>query len=390
MRVQIAGRSEAGKASGRLGLRAGEWVEVKSKEEILATLDPHGRLDALPFMPEMFQYCGKRFRVFKRAHKTCDTVNNTGGRLMNDAVHLDDVDGMRCDGSAHEGCQAACLLFWKEAWLRRVSGPDGRTGLGRAPRSKRNGVVRLPIMSSCTEEAVIAATRKKGTEQSGDPTYVCQATALPQATRLMPWWDFRQYVEDCSSGNVSVGETLTDAAYIGYTVIAGLAYRVGFPSASWLQKIDEVVRRVAGTVPFPERRGNLPPGEKPPVRPALDLQPGELVRVRPHEEILATLDQTGKHRGMYFGTEDAPHCGTTFRVRSRVNRLVSEHTGKMIHLKGNNVILEGAWCASRYSRRRRHCPRAIYTFWREDWLERTEPARSAASTNGRQSLPVVP
>jgi hypothetical protein len=389
MRAQIARLLEAGKSPGRLGLRAGEWVEVKSKEEILATLDAHARLDALPFMPEMFQYCGKRFRVFKRAHKTCDTVNNTGGRLMNDAVHLDDVDGMRCDGSGHAGCEAACLLFWKEAWLRRVPGPDERASVGPTPRSSKNGAVRLPIAPSCSEEAVFAATIKKGTEKSGDPTYVCQATALPQATRLMPWWDVRQYVEDCTSGNVSVAVTLTDAAYIGYTFVAGLAYRVGFPPAR-LQKLDEVVRRVAKTVPFPERRGTLPPGEKAPVRPAIHLQPGEVVRVRPHDEILATLDHSGKHKGMYFGTEDAPHCGATFRVRNRVTKLVSEHTGKMIHLKGNNLILEGAWCASRYSRRRRHCPRAIYTFWREDWLERTEPTRSTASTNGRQSLPVVP
>ena len=56
-------------------LRAGDWVEVRSKEEILRSLDKNGRLEGLPFMPQMFQYCGKRFRVFKRAHKTCDTVN---------------------------------------------------------------------------------------------------------------------------------------------------------------------------------------------------------------------------------------------------------------------------------------------------------------------------
>src|SRR6267142_1519493 len=54
-------------ASHSLGLRAGHWVEVRSADEILATLDDRGALDALPFMPEMLQYCGKRFRVFKRA-----------------------------------------------------------------------------------------------------------------------------------------------------------------------------------------------------------------------------------------------------------------------------------------------------------------------------------
>ena len=45
--------------------RAGDWVEVLSKEEILGTLDKNGRLDELPFMPQMFKYCGQRFRPWR-------------------------------------------------------------------------------------------------------------------------------------------------------------------------------------------------------------------------------------------------------------------------------------------------------------------------------------
>src|SRR6185503_14409351 len=101
-----------------LGLRAGEWVEVRSKEEILRTLDKKGQLDELPFMPAMFAYCGRRMQVRKSAHKTCDTINWTGGRRMTAAVHLDDA---YCDGAGYDGCQARCLLFWKEAWLKRAN-----------------------------------------------------------------------------------------------------------------------------------------------------------------------------------------------------------------------------------------------------------------------------
>ena len=57
-----------------MALRAGDWIEVKSKDEILATLDKNGRLEQMPFMPQMFQYCGRRFMVQKSAHKTCDPV----------------------------------------------------------------------------------------------------------------------------------------------------------------------------------------------------------------------------------------------------------------------------------------------------------------------------
>ena len=40
-----------------------------SLDEIAATLDEHGRYENLPFTAEMRQFCGRRFRVFKRADK---------------------------------------------------------------------------------------------------------------------------------------------------------------------------------------------------------------------------------------------------------------------------------------------------------------------------------
>ena len=96
--------------------RAGDLVEVCSKEEILATLDEQGCVDGLPFMPEMFQFCGRRFRVRAVAHKTCDTARQTAkSRRLRATVHLEDL---RCDGSAHGGCEAACTLFWKDVWLK--------------------------------------------------------------------------------------------------------------------------------------------------------------------------------------------------------------------------------------------------------------------------------
>src|SRR5215510_15765373 len=80
---------------------AGDWVEVRSKEEILRTLDESGRLEGMPFMPEMLDYCGKRFRVAKRAHKSCDTINPFSTRQLPNSVLL---DNLRCSGLAHDGC----------------------------------------------------------------------------------------------------------------------------------------------------------------------------------------------------------------------------------------------------------------------------------------------
>src|SRR5712664_852458 len=105
------------KSTQGLNLLAGELIEVRSREEILSTLDPTGKLDAMPFMPEMLQYCGKRFRVFKRADKTCDNIKQWSLRRVKNAVHL---TGLRCDGTSHGNCDAGCLLFWNEAWLKKV------------------------------------------------------------------------------------------------------------------------------------------------------------------------------------------------------------------------------------------------------------------------------
>ena len=99
-------------------LRAGDVVEVSSLEEIVATLDGTAAVDGLPFMPEMARFAGQRLTVRSRAHKTCDTARASGFRRLDDTVHLADA---RCDGSAHGGCQAECLLFWKTAWLKPVS-----------------------------------------------------------------------------------------------------------------------------------------------------------------------------------------------------------------------------------------------------------------------------
>jgi hypothetical protein len=55
-----------------LGLRPGEWVVVKTKQEILATLDPHGCDRGLKLEAEMLPYVGKRYRVLGRVERIID------------------------------------------------------------------------------------------------------------------------------------------------------------------------------------------------------------------------------------------------------------------------------------------------------------------------------
>lgn len=125
--------------------RAGDLVEVRSKGEILATLDDRGCFGGLPFMPEMLQYCGKHFRVGAVAHKTCDMIDRPGTlRRFDGTVHL---AGLRCDGTTHDGCEAECNLLWKDEWLRPATGEEGgRVGVGRCDRCFRHGVHRGSVI----------------------------------------------------------------------------------------------------------------------------------------------------------------------------------------------------------------------------------------------------
>ena len=52
-------------------LCADEWVQVRCAGEILETLDQDGALVGMPFMPEMVAFCGKSFRVARRAERAC-------------------------------------------------------------------------------------------------------------------------------------------------------------------------------------------------------------------------------------------------------------------------------------------------------------------------------
>lgn len=126
-------------------------------------------------MPEMLQLSGRTFTVGRRADKTCDTIAMTGLRRLHDTVHL---AGVRCDGSAHDGCEAGCLIFWKEAWLEPASiGAHGGDEVGQ------------PDVPEVLTKATRAA---QGGEDTGQERYRCQATELFRASALLPWWDVRQ------------------------------------------------------------------------------------------------------------------------------------------------------------------------------------------------------
>jgi hypothetical protein len=251
-----------------LNLRVGEIVEVHSEAEILATLDERAELESLPFMPEMLQFCGQRFRVDKLAVKLCDTINSTGLYRMRNAVHL---AGVRWPGARRLPGRLPRLLEggMAQAGARgrtRADRPCGRPSAGR------------------TLTMLTAATRKGGGRASPDEElFSCQATELLRAApTLVPPWDVRQYVLDVRSGNAGLLATIRSVAIGAFNEYQDFSRR-------FLPK----PLRIRGGIrlPFIDGRLNKTPDD------ALHLQPGELVRIKSKEEIVRTLDVNNSNRG---------------------------------------------------------------------------------------------
>jgi hypothetical protein len=354
--------------------RAGDWVKVRCKEDILRTLDKDGRLDGLPFMPEMLAYCGMKLRVDKRAHKTCDTVNDYKGRRMMNAVHLEDV---RCNGEMHGGCEAGCLTFWKLDWLLPADDSQvGRTGETLASQ---------PAVH-CTEQDVLRAASASTAAEPGVEAklrYFCQATQIPSATTPLSRWDIRQYWEDYRSGNVGILRILRGFIYFLYNSLVNSGLGIGLI----LRKLYDVFQFFWGGPPYPRNHGLIPVGQPTPTG-KIDLVAGEWVSPKPYKTILSTCDKSNKNRGMVFDGEMVPYIPGKYQVLRRVNRIINEKTGQMMEMKNPCIILNSVTCQARYSSNRMFCPRAINLYWREIWLERTSPPEPDSTKASEPSKPM--
>ena len=296
--------------------RRGSFATVRGLDEILATLDADRKLEGVPFMPEMMPFCGRTFRVHRRAERTC--VEGVGNRSMERTVLL---DGVRCDASQHDGCQRRCLFFWKDAWL--VPATSGEVG--------KNGTNGLPILD------IPNLPTTKGDR------YFCQSTELAGATYELNSRNISCYFHDLMHGETTIGR-------VAYIVWMGIGNRL--------------LRLVTSRRYFERPAGE----QKRTTSVELDLKPGELVEVKSLDEIKATLDATGKNRGMCFEPEMGLHCGKRYRVLEPIRKMISEETGKMIPLN-HTVLLVGLTCEGICVW---NCPRANYFFWRECWLKRVE------------------
>jgi hypothetical protein len=105
-----------------LNLKPGELVQVKTRLEIIKTLDSQGKNRGLHFSADQLPYCGKQYRVRDRIDNFI--AEGTGEmKSFHNSVTLEDA---LCDSSyfAFGGCYRSDLLYWREIWLQRVELAD--------------------------------------------------------------------------------------------------------------------------------------------------------------------------------------------------------------------------------------------------------------------------
>ncbi len=291
-------------------LRTDDTVEVRSADEIAATLDENGMLEGLPFMPEMQKYCGSRLRVIAPVRKAL--VEGTGYRLFDDVVVL---EAAFCDGRSHAGCQRMCNTLWKTAWLKRTDG------------------------------SLIESVRP-GKHEAGERAQI-------------------KYATPCQSANLK-----NTSSRIPFSIEGSLRDYTNKETARkywFLKKVSSLVLYITIKIKrFLDRRHIMTGSLAKTPYELLNLKKGDTVVVKTKDEILATLDRNGRNRGLRFTPEMAKYCGRRLSVLTPVTKIVDEESGEDRALSGT-VILENATCDGEYHAR---CPRGCYLLWREAWLRR--------------------
>jgi hypothetical protein len=294
----------------------GDTVRVKSVEEIRATLDSKSCLDGLPFMEEMAAFCGRRARVFRIVDKVYDYGRSSAMRRLDDCVLL---VGLRCTGSDHGGCEAACYLIWKTRWLEKTDS-RGSSVIDTAP------------------------TPPDGVPAHSRPPYHCQYTELTSASTPSAKFALRGMLGPLVVGNVTSAAFATAVATRAFNSFQGWRGGIAYPSRA-------------------PSDGNL-------ALPAEPVQAGDWVRIRLPHEIARTLDKNSKNRGLWFDVDMLKFCGQRFQVRGRVQKIIGVAENAMIPMKTPCIILEDVHYTGEFQG---FGEQHDYLYWREAWLHRTEP-----------------
>jgi hypothetical protein len=104
----------------RLDLKPGDLVRIKSKEEIIKTIDWQGRNRGLYYDIEMSRYCGSVVKVRSVVTKIIDELTGEMRHMKEPCIML---EGVVCNSEYSDNrlmCPRSFPSYWREIWLERV------------------------------------------------------------------------------------------------------------------------------------------------------------------------------------------------------------------------------------------------------------------------------
>ena len=100
--------------------REGDVVRVRSKSDVLSSVDtPNKFLESL-FVDQILDYCGKQFKVYKILYHYFDEHKY---RMFKVIEPLYILDGLICygeDDMFEVKCNRSCYMFLHDTWLEKV------------------------------------------------------------------------------------------------------------------------------------------------------------------------------------------------------------------------------------------------------------------------------
>jgi hypothetical protein len=102
----------------------------------------------------------------------------------------------------------------------------------------------------------------------------------------------------------------------------------------------------------------------------------DIVKVKTREEILGTLDPSGKRDGCLFMKGMWNHCGQKWKVLKVVENVFDEHRFLMYEIAAPQYLLDGSICDGVTEGETDRCDRSCYYFWNEEWLAEPDHAGS--------------
>jgi hypothetical protein len=158
------------------------------------------------------------------------------------------------------------------------------------------------------------------------------------------------------------------------TIIEKIRYWTFRLGSAGKRRLDRIRLRIAGkqettsvgcdSAQVSESEGEKVSGRRP------KFNDGEMVRVRPFEELSQHLDEHNRTEGLTFMPGMKELCGREFKVLKRVRAIFDERAWRMLRIK-HTYILEGAICDSRGLYEREGCDRCCFYFWKDVWLEKS-------------------